>query len=324
MNTALSIEYLINPNTSDDGSDIIHGLTQPQKYLSPRYFYDQQGSQLFEQICELPEYYLTRTEEAILQEYAPLIPQITGAQTIIELGSGSSKKTRQILDAYQSLEIPLRYLPVDVSPSILQESAVDLLQAYSNLEISGLVSTYELALEKLSYYTSPTRLVCFLGSSLGNFNLRECDRFFHQLGNSLDKGDYFLLGVDLAKPKEIIEPAYNDAQGVTAAFNLNMLAHLNWRFAGNFDLNLFQHRAIYNQDNSQIEMYLAAISSHSVRLEAINLTVEFQAGETILTEISHKFHLPQLKQQLETHGFNPVKVWIDLNKGFALILSVVH
>lgn len=317
----LPVEYLINPYTPDDGNDIRFFLSQPQKSLAPRYFYDERGSQLFEEICTLPEYYLTRTEESILQEYARKIPHLTKANTIIELGSGSSKKTRHILDAYQNSSIPLRYLPIDVSPTILEASIYTLLQSYSNLDILGLVSSYDLALQKLKSYTSPTRLVGFLGSSLGNFNPQECDRFFEQLSFSLDQGDYFLLGVDLAKSKDILEPAYNDAQGVTANFNLNILAHLNWRFRGNFDLNLFKHQAIYNQALSQMEMYLIALAPHSVNLDALDLKLDFQLGETILTEISRKFHLDQLQKQLQNHSFEPLEVWQDSDRRFALILS---
>ncbi|MDD1466703.1 L-histidine N(alpha)-methyltransferase [Dolichospermum sp. ST_sed5] len=166
--------------------------------------------------------------------------------------------------------------------------------------------------------------IFFLGSSLGNFNPEECDSFLEQVSRTLQSGDYFLLGIDLQKPKDILEPAYNDSQEVTAAFNLNMLSHLNWRFQGNFDPNLFRHQAIYNQVDNQIEMYLHCQKSHWVNLAALDLKVFFEAGESILTEISRKFDLVTMKKQLETKGLKTVKNWTDEKGWFGLILCQVE
>jgi len=319
----LSLEYLLQSSLSsiqDDGQDVIAGLTQPQKSLPPYYFYDAQGSQLFEQICDLTEYYPTRTEAAILEKYAPEIANITKITELVELGSGSSRKTRLLLDAYQSLGYPLRYVPIDVSATILEESAQQLLTEYASLEVHGLVSTYEVALKHLKSSPLPRRTICFLGSSLGNLSPSQCDNFFSQVTEALEVGGYFLLGIDLQKPIDILEAAYNDSQGVTAAFNLNMLQHLNNRFQGNFELNLFEHKASYNQTDNQIEMYLTCQKSHTVQLKALDLTVTFAKGERILTEISRKFDLSIMQTQLAGQGLNTVKTWTDTKEWFGLIL----
>jgi len=321
----LQIQHLVSPTQPSEseltaGSDVIKGLTQVPKSLSPRYFYDDRGSQLFEQICELPEYYLTRTETAILQQFADEVAQMTGPCELVELGSGSSTKTRLLLDAYQELGYPLHYLPIDVSAGILESSARSLLTDYPSLQVQGLVSTYELALAKLAPSLLPTRMICFLGSTLGNLKPQECDVFFSQITAALKEGEYLLLGIDLQKPKQLLDAAYNDSQGITAAFNLNMLQHLNRRFAGNFDPTQFEHWAFYNQSQAQIEMHLRSKRSQSVELQTLNLNIEFTAGETILTEISRKFNLNAIKQELQSQGLVPIQTWTDANQWFGLLL----
>lgn len=319
----LSIEQLLGTTAlvqAPEGSDVVSGLTQFPKSLPPKYFYDDRGSELFEQICDLPEYYLTRTETAILRRCAGEIARKTGACELVELGSGSSTKTRILLDAYSQLGEPLRYLPVDVSGGILESSARALLADYPSLQVHGLVSTYELALERLPPSLLPARTICFLGSTLGNLYPGECDVFFSQIANALQAGEYFLLGVDLHKSKEILEPAYNDSQGVTAAFNLNMLHHLNWRFEGNFDIAQFEHWAFYSEERRQIEMHLRSLRSQTVCLRALDLTVEFSPGETIHTEISRKFDLDVMRSDLQARGLAPLQVWTDPQQWFALLL----
>lgn len=302
------------------GSDVVRGLCQTPKTLSPRYFYDDRGSQLFEQITELPEYYLTRTETEILKSCAPEIAQITGACELIELGSGNSTKTRILLDAYESLGYPLVYCPIDISAGILESSAHSLLSDYPDLEVYGLVGTYEQALEKLPQAQLPTRMIGFIGSTLGNLNPAECDLFLTQIADALKSKEYFLLGIDLHKSTAQLEAAYNDRQGITAEFNLNMLHHLNQRFQGDFDLTQFQHVAVYNESDRQIEMHLRSLRSQIVHLKALNLTVEFSAGETILSEISRKFDLDQMQQILSTKALNCVQTWTDPNRAFAVLL----
>lgn len=320
------LQHLVSLSTASDaksnpGIDVIQGLTQTPKTLPPQYFYDDYGSQLFEQICELPEYYPTRTEALILRQYADEIAQITNSCELVELGSGSSTKTRLLLDAYNSLGYPLHYLPIDVSAGILESSARQLLLDYPSLQIQGLVSTYELALQQLSPTQLPSRMVFFLGSTLGNLNPQECDVFFSQITAALQEGEYFLLGVDLQKSKQLLEAAYNDSQGVTAEFNLNMLEHLNRRFQGNFDTQFFEHWAFYNDQLNQIEMHLRSLKDQSVRLEALDLTVNFEANETIMTEISRKFDLRVLQQELQAKNLKLLQAWTDPKQWFGLMLT---
>ena len=319
----LRIERLVTVNervTFDAGSDVIQGLTQTPKTLPTRYLYDDRGSELFEQICELPEYYLTRTETKILQQYASEIARITGPCELVELGSGSSTKTRIILDAYQQLGYPMLYVPIDVSAGILESSARQLLADYPSLQVHALAGTYELALAKILPSELPSRIIGFIGSSLGNLTPQESDVFISQITNALQVGEYFLLGVDLQKPKDILEPAYDDSQGVSAAFNLNILEHLNQLFEGNFDMTQFEHWSFYNETENQIESYLRSLRSQSVELRALNLTVNFAPGETIHTEISRKFDLNIIQQQLTAQGLVPLNVWTDPNQWFGLLL----
>lgn len=321
----LWIENLVSETASLESdivqaTDVIHGLTQSQKTLSPKYFYDDRGSVLFEEICELPEYYPTRTETAILRNCASEIAHLTGPCELVELGSGSSTKTRILLDAYQKLNYPLRYLPIDISGGMLEKSAYELLGDYPSLQVHGLVATYELALQQLKSPPLPTRMIGFLGSTLGNLSPAESDQFFAQITTALQPGEYFLLGIDLQKPPEILEAAYNDAQGVTAAFNLNMLQHLNRRFEGNFNLQQFEHWAFYNQQEHQIEMHLRSLRSQTVQLRSLDLTVNFAAGETVHTEISRKFNLEKMQAYLKSKGLISLQVWTDSHPWFAVLL----
>jgi L-histidine Nalpha-methyltransferase len=317
----LAIAQLLSTTPSEtEGADIIHGLTQTPKTLPPRYFYDDRGSALFEQICDLPEYYLTRTETAIFQHCADDLVASTGACEIIELGSGSSTKTRLLLDAYHRAKLPLHYSPIDVSAGILELSAQQLLQDYPTLRVRGLVGTYELALQQLPSKILPHRMICFIGSTLGNLSPIECEQFLDRLTQALAPGDFFLLGVDLQKEPDILEAAYNDRQGVTAAFNLNILRHLNRRFDGNFDLQQFQHEAIYNPTAGQIEMHLRSTAAQTVTLEKLGFTSTIAENETILSEISRKFDLPHLELLLARKQLPVQKLWTDEHNWFGLLL----
>ncbi|MEL6879182.1 MAG: L-histidine N(alpha)-methyltransferase [Cyanobacteria bacterium J06607_10] len=303
------------------GKDVIEGLTaSPQKYLPPKYFYDERGSQLFEQICELPEYYPTRTETVILERVSGAIAQQTGPCEIVELGSGSSTKTRILLDAYQSAGYPLRYLPVDVSDTMLSETAQKLLQEYPTLSIQAIASTYEPALNALPTKQLPARLIAFIGSTIGNLQPTECAAFLSRIRQSLSTGDYFLLGLDLQKDIATLEAAYNDAQGITAAFNLNMLRHLNRRFKGDFNLENFTHVATYNTQKNQIEMSLESLIAQHIRIEDLGLTVEFAQGDRILSEISRKFDLEQMSKTLFAHQLDVIEAFTDEKKWFGLML----
>lgn len=316
------LQHFSSPKTGDrPGQDVIAGLTaQPMRTIPAQYFYDDRGSQLFEQICRLPEYYPTRTEMSILKSFAGAIAQAIGPCEIVELGSGNSRKVRYLLDAQQELHYPLRYLPLDVSGSMLKDSALSLLNDYPPLTISGIIATYELGLSHLPPLHLANRMICFLGSTLGNLTPNQCDRFFASIHQSLAPGEYFLLGVDLQKSIPILEAAYNDSQGITADFNLNMLQHLNWRFQGNFCLENFSHRAIYNSQAHQIEMYLDSQVQQTVTLAALDLEITLEQGEAIHTEISRKFDLAALSQTLTMAGLPPQGIWQDPQTWFALIL----
>ena len=320
VTTSFKVLNDLEKQLTNDGKDVVEGLTKNPKTLPAKYFYDDLGSELFEQICELPEYYPTRTEAWILQQYASEIAQLTGNCELVELGSGSSTKTLFLLDAYQKIANRVRYVPIDVSGGILKASVLKLQEKYPSFSIEGLIGTYQQALVKLESTPAASRMIFFLGSSIGNFPPQECSKFLQQIAKTLQPGDYFLLGVDLQKTESVLVPAYNDSQGVTAAFNLNMLSHLNWRFQGNFDLNLFSHQAIYNQEESRIEMNLHCHQDHWVSLKNLDLKVPFKAGESIRTEISRKFNLEDLQTQLQTTGLETVKVWTDPKQWFGLVL----
>lgn len=312
---------LMSPNqVQDRGEEVIAGLRQTPKTIPCRYFYDDRGSQLFEQICDLPEYYPTRTEQAILEAHALEIAELTGSCELVELGSGSSRKTRLLLEAYDRLHQELQYCPIDVSAGILKTTALDLLSHYPRLQLCGLAGTYEQALAHLPPSNLENRMVIFLGSTLGNLDAPQCDRFLNRIRQALQPGEFFLLGVDLQKPIPIVEAAYNDSQGVTAAFNLNMLAHLNQRFSGNFDLAQFRHVAFYNTTLNQIEMHLESKVDQQAQLNDLGLTIDLAAGERIWTEISRKFHLPTLMANLEQQALKPLQVWTDEQAWFGLLL----
>jgi len=308
FNSRLNIDYWLDVKAleKNDALDVINGFNNIPKSIPARYFYDAKGSELFEKICTLPEYYPTRTEAGILEQYAVEIASQAQVNELIELGSGSSTKTRYLLDAYHNSQADLIYSPVDVSGSILQTSAIALLKDYPQLNIQGKVATYDQALQGLKNESSRSKMIVFLGSSIGNFEASQCDRFVDQVTKALNPGDYFLLGIDLQKPRDILEAAYNDAQGITAAFNLNMLQHLNHRFNGNFNPSLFTHQAVYNSVEHQIEMYLTSRQNQSVVLKDIDLSIEIKHSEKILTEISRKFNLQVMQEYLSK--FNLVTI----------------
>lgn len=318
-----AVQYLPGSETipaADDGRDVVAGLTRSLKTIPARFFYDDRGSQLFERICDLPEYYLTRTETAILRAHAGEIAAITGPCELVELGSGSSTKTRLLLEAYRQAGLALRYVAIDVSAGILEESAVQLLADYPELDILGLVGTYEQGLHHLPPLTLPRRMVSFIGSTLGNFTPAECDALFAQVTDGLSRGEYFLLGIDLQKGKAKMEAAYNDAAGVTAEFNFNLLDNLNRTFDGNFQRDRFEHWTFYNPEAERIETYLRSRVEQTVELRALDLRVELTAGEPIRTEIARKFDLGNMKDYLGDRGLPVERVFTDDRGWFALLL----
>lgn len=306
----------------DDGAEVALGLAQRQKWLPSRFFYDAHGSHLFDLICDLPEYYPTRTEEGILGRSAAAIAARTGAVDLVELGSGSARKTRRLLTAYSDAghDAPLHYVPIDVSEDALCASARGLLDNYLNLRISGFSGTYEQGLTALPPRLAARRMVIFLGSSLGNFHRKGRAALFAQLAEALSPGDFLLLGVDRHKSTAILEPAYNDSQGVTAEFNLNILRHLNRLYGGNFVLDRFAHRAFYNEADRRIEMHLISQAPQTVRLSGLDVTATFAQGESLRTEVSYKFELPDLLNECRPYGLSFTESWSDPQHRFAVVL----
>lgn len=310
-----------------EGGDVAQGLGARPKTLPPKYFYDAQGSRLFDRITTLPEYYLTRTEQLILAECARDLARRMGPTDLVELGSGSAKKTRTVIDALLEetpAKAPLLYVPIDVSEAALEESAAGLVAAYPRLAISGLVGTYEAGLAALPPRLALRRLMLFLGSTIGNLDDGESAEFFARAARALEPGDALLLGFDLVKTPGIIDAAYNDAQGVTAAFNLNMLRHLNRRFDGDFDLACFRHRAFFDAEASRIEMHLVSACAQTVSLRKLGLVARFDAGETIRTEISRKFRFAAMAEAVSRHGLALEARWSDRQEWFALALFRKH
>lgn len=312
--------------------EVRSGLLASPKDLSPwpKYFYDAEGSQLFEQITELPEYYQTRAELSILKERSGEIVETTGFRELVELGSGSASKTRALLDALfdardGKADGPLRYVPLDVSESALRESGERLTGEYPELEIRGYVGDFDTSLGKLlgpeSADGSGRRLVIFLGGTIGNFTPEKRRAFVQQISTGLATGEHVLIGVDLVKDRETLEAAYDDSVGVTARFNKNMLRVLNNRLGADFDPNLFDHRAAYNEDEQRIEMWLDSRVDQAVPIPALDLETHFDAGEGMRTEISTKFTLDSAKKMLEEADLELVDLYTDHQRLFGVALG---
>jgi dimethylhistidine N-methyltransferase len=284
------------------------GLAAPQKTLPCKYFYDARGSALFEAICELPEYYPTRTELGIMERHAAAMADRLGARCLlVEYGSGSSRKTRLLLDR---LREPAGYVPIDISPSALGTSAHALRAAYPALEVLPVCADYTEAIEVPAPRLAPARRgVYFPGSTIGNFTPREARGFLAQMARVAGAGGVLLVGVDLAKDRATLERAYDDAAGVTAAFNKNLLARVNRELFADFDLDRFAHRALWNAGASRDEMHLVATAAHAVRVAG--RVFSFRAGETIHTENSYKYEPGAFAALAESAGLVVTEVWTD-------------
>jgi L-histidine N-alpha-methyltransferase len=301
-------------------ADALAGLTARPKTLAPKWFYDERGSELFEKITLLPEYYPTRAERVILHAAAGEIAEATGAAALVELGSGSSDKTRLLLDALRDAGTLRSYVPLDVSESALIAAANRLLVSYPGLSVTAVVSDFEEHL-RLPAADGP-RLVAFLGSTIGNLLPAQRAAFLARLRAGLRAGDALLLGTDLVKDPAVLVAAYDDPAGVTAAFNKNVLAVLNAELGANFDRDAFEHVAIWDAGAEWIEMRLRSVQDQQVTLPAIGLAVDFAAGEEMRTEVSAKFRRGGVEAELAAAGFAMRSWWTDDEAQFGLSLSV--
>jgi dimethylhistidine N-methyltransferase len=299
---------------------VMLGLRDRPKSLPCRFFYDEAGSRLFEEICDLPEYYLTRAEDEILAAHAGEIAALSPRDcALYELGSGSARKTRRLIEAFLERSPKLDYAPIDISRSMLEKSSRELLESYAGLEIHALAAEYESAGRFLAADDRP-KLVLWLGSNVGNLDRRESARFLARLADGLSSRDRLLVGVDLRKPKAILERAYDDSHGVTAKFNLNLLARINRELGGRFDLGRFRHVAFYDENEGRIEMHLESVEHHSVAIEALGMDVEFARGERIHTESSYKYALSEIEQLCRAAHLEVERGWTDSRAFFGLHL----
>ncbi len=311
--TALPVEPG-HPEATAFAADVIAGLTAMPKRLPPKYFYDVAGSELFEHITTLPEYYPTRCELAILRDHAAdiaaLIPQ--GA-ALIEFGSGASVKTRIVLGAAKGLAA---YVPVDISADFLERQAAELRKEHPGVAMLPVAADFSKPFELPIAIEGMPRVGFFPGSTIGNLEPHEACTFMRQAGETLGHGAVFIVGVDLIKDQRVLQKAYNDKQRVTAKFNLNLLTRINRELGANFNVAAFEHHAFYNREKSRIEMHLASMKRQKVRL--CGETIEFRAGETIHTENSYKYSIESFGAMARGSGWTPIEVWTDADKCFSV------
>jgi L-histidine N-alpha-methyltransferase len=319
----LRIHRLTAAVADDFAADVRRGLTAERKFLLPKYFYDPLGSRLFDAICLVPDYYLTRAEADIFARHAAKIVERArdGARrvTLFELGSGSAAKTRRIIDALLATQPRLTYVPVDISTAALEESAGALLGDYEGLSVTAYAADYDTALPRLreNFEEGSRALVLFLGSNVGNFDRAEARDFLRRVRASLRAGDQLLLGADLKKDAATLEAAYDDPVGVTAAFNLNLLARINRELAADFHLRDFRHVALYDEREGRVEMHLESTRAQTVRIDALGLEVHFRKGERIHTENSYKYSLDELSALAADTGFAREHTWLDPAERFS-------
>jgi len=298
--------------------DVRAGLTASPKWLPPKWFYDARGSELFEEITRLPEYYPTRAEREILQARAGEIASITKAHTLVELGSGSSEKTRLLLDGLGDHGTLTTFVPLDVSESALRDASDAINADYPALDVHGVVGDFTAHLDKLP--GEPPRIVAFLGGTIGNLVPAEREVFYASIREVLEPGEWLLLGTDLVKDPQTLVAAYDDSAGVTAEFNKNVLRVINRQLGADFDVDAFTHVALWDAENEWIEMHLRAERAMQVLVPEIHLEVSLEQGEEISTEISAKFHRTGVEAELGEAGFGAAAWWTDSQARFALSL----
>ena len=300
--------------------DVLDGLAASPKSLPPKWFYDSVGSDLFDQITRLPEYYPTRAEAEILRARSAEIASVSGADTLVELGSGTSEKTRTLLRALDDGGTLRRFVPFDVDASMLSAAATAIQREYPDIEIAAVCGDFEEHLSEIP--DGGRRLFVFLGSTIGNLTADPRAEFLAALAAVMRPGDCLLLGTDLVKDTDRLVAAYDDAAGVTAQFNRNVLAVINRELDADFDVDAYRHVARWNADDERMEMWLRAESAQRVRIAALDLTVEFAAGEEILTEVSCKFRADAVADELARAGLRPTRWWTDNAGDFGLSLAV--
>lgn len=303
--------------------DVRSGLTAPRKCLLPQYFYDALGSALFGAICELPEYYVTRAETEILTLRADEIARAFGAPVrLVELGSGYARKTRLLFDAVLARQDGLEYAPIDIDPHVLDESARELLNHYPRLHVSAVAADFRDVRGSFAVLppASARTIVLFLGSTIGNLDPADAAALLREIRSVLSPNDALFLGADLVKPLDVLEPAYDDPLGVTAAFNLNLLARINRELGGHFDLARFAHRAFFNAEASRVEMHLVSRGNQRVAIDDLSLELDLADGETIHTENSYKYDDPKLAILAADGGFAVERRWSDSRGWFADVL----
>lgn len=316
------VNYMRDTFQSDIRRDVFRGLTCCQKSIPSKYFYDAYGSQIFETICSLPEYYQTRTELSILKSSAAHVVRNLREADIVELGSGSNLKIRTLLDAcFRSRQADIRYVPVDLSESALVESSVDLLDSYPELKILGIVADFTKHIEKVPQ--GREKLFVFFGSTIGNFGDEARIDLLKRVAGIMGRGDRFLLGIDMIKPAEVIELAYNDSMGVTAEFNKNILNVLNRELNADFAPSHFEHVAFYNAGKEQVEMHLRANRSVSVKINGLGIRVFMEPGETIHTEICGKFSRESAEAMTEKAGLR-IDRWYSDSKGWFSLVELAR
>ncbi len=300
--------------------DVLDGLTRPFKELPPKHFYDARGAELFDQICELPEYYPTRCERTILAERAEELAELTGAVELVELGSGTAAKTRVLLDALSAAGTLERYVPVDVTETMVRDCAEALTSEYPGLRVHGVIGDFERHLQHLPQAIGP-RIIAFLGGTIGNFPPGSRRRLLRGIARMLGGDDHLLMGTDLVKDPRVLVAAYDDAQGVTAEFNRNVLLVLNRELRADFDPQDFDHVALFDTEHEWIEMRLRARREHTVLVRDLDLAVHFDEGEELRTEISAKFTPARLEGDLAAAGLDLASWLTDPDELFALTLS---
>jgi L-histidine N-alpha-methyltransferase len=300
--------------------DVAAGLGSEPRQLHCCYFYDQEGSALFEEICTLPEYYLTRCEEQILRRVSGAIAGRFDDTpvTLVELGSGNAAKTRLLIAALLHRQERLRYVPIDICRTVLEDSARDLLKDYPGLDILAVAGEYQEGMRFLKDEGDGPRLILWLGSNVGNFHRDEAAQFLAAVRATMQPDDRLLAGIDLRKDRAILEPAYDDPRGVTARFNLNLLTRINRELGGHFDLSGFRHRAVYNEPVGRIEMYLDSVRGQEVRIDRLAHSYRFNPGEPVHTENSYKYSFAEIDSLAASAGLRVEERWTDEARRYSL------